>query len=88
MIAQTRAYIQDFAAAYEVATDIEDLVTTMVGKYPHHGNLWSLQFLAASALQYTRNRPDSGGDRAGRRVRSSATSHGITSNHSDGRIND
>jgi glyoxylase-like metal-dependent hydrolase (beta-lactamase superfamily II) len=52
MIAQTRAYIQDFAAAYEVATDIEDLVTTMVGKYPHHGNLWSLQFSAASALQY------------------------------------
>jgi len=52
MIAQTRSYIQDFAAAYEVAKDVEDLVTTMVGKYPHHGNLWSLQFSAASALQY------------------------------------
>ena len=26
MIAETRAYIQDFAAAYEVAKDVEDLV--------------------------------------------------------------
>ena len=52
MIAQTRSYIQDFAAAYEVAKDVEELVTTMVGKYPHHGNLWSLQFSAGSALLY------------------------------------
>ncbi|NQD88101.1 MBL fold metallo-hydrolase [Paenarthrobacter sp. CM16] len=52
MIAQTRSYIRDFAAAYEVAKDVEELVTVMVAKYPHHGNLWSLQFSAASALQY------------------------------------
>lgn len=51
MISQTRSYIKDFAAAYEVAKDFEDLVATMVEKYPHHGNLWSLQFSAASALQ-------------------------------------
>ncbi|NMN98341.1 MBL fold metallo-hydrolase [Antrihabitans stalactiti] len=52
MIAQTRSYIQDFAAAYEVAKDVEDLVTTMVAKYPYHGNLWSLQFSAGGALLY------------------------------------
>jgi hypothetical protein len=51
MIAQTRAYIQDFAAAYEVAKDVVDLVTIMATKYPHHGNLWTLQFSAASAIQ-------------------------------------
>ncbi|MFC7500545.1 MBL fold metallo-hydrolase [Nocardioides sp. GCM10030258] len=51
MIAETRAYIRDFTAAYEVAKDIEGLVTAMVQKYPHHGNLWSLQFSAASVLQ-------------------------------------
>ncbi|GAA5168784.1 MBL fold metallo-hydrolase [Pseudonocardia eucalypti] len=51
MIAQTRAYIQDFAAAHEVAKDILDLVTIMATKYPHHGNLWSLQVSAASAIQ-------------------------------------
>jgi hypothetical protein len=51
MIAQTRAYIEDFAAAYEVAKDVADLVTVMATKYPHHGNLWTLQFSAASAIQ-------------------------------------
>jgi glyoxylase-like metal-dependent hydrolase (beta-lactamase superfamily II) len=51
MIAETRAYIQDFAAAYEVAKDVEDLVTIMATKYPNHGNLWTLQFSAASAIQ-------------------------------------
>jgi glyoxylase-like metal-dependent hydrolase (beta-lactamase superfamily II) len=52
MIAQTRSYIQDFAAAFEVARDAEDLVSIMLGKYPHHGNLWSLQFSAASVFQF------------------------------------
>jgi len=51
MIAQTRAYIQDFAAAHEEAKDIVELVTTMATKYPHHGNLWSLQVSAGLALQ-------------------------------------
>lgn len=52
MIAQTRSYIQDFAGAYEVAKDVDDLVAIMVEKYPHHGNLWSLQFSAGSALLF------------------------------------
>ncbi|WP_211754634.1 MBL fold metallo-hydrolase [Nocardioides gansuensis] len=52
MIAQTRAYIQDFAAAYEVAKNAEDLVAIMTAKYPHHGNLWSLQFSAGSVFQF------------------------------------
>jgi len=51
MIAETRAYIQDFAAAYEVAVDAEDLVRIMSAKYPAHGNLWTLQFSAMSAIQ-------------------------------------
>jgi glyoxylase-like metal-dependent hydrolase (beta-lactamase superfamily II) len=51
MIAQTRSYIQDFAAAYEVADDAEDLVRIMSAKYPGHGNLWTLQFSAMSAIQ-------------------------------------
>ncbi|MER6162661.1 MBL fold metallo-hydrolase [Streptomyces sp. NPDC001868] len=50
MIAQTRAYIQDFAAASEVAKDAEELVATMVEKYPHHGNVWTLQFSAGEAI--------------------------------------
>jgi glyoxylase-like metal-dependent hydrolase (beta-lactamase superfamily II) len=50
MIAQTRAYIQDFAAAFEGAKDVEELVTAMVAKYPHHGNVWTLQFSAANAI--------------------------------------
>jgi glyoxylase-like metal-dependent hydrolase (beta-lactamase superfamily II) len=50
MIAQTRAYIEDFAAACEVAKDAEELVATMVEKYPHHGNVWTLQFSAGEAI--------------------------------------
>jgi glyoxylase-like metal-dependent hydrolase (beta-lactamase superfamily II) len=50
MIAQTRSYVQDFAAAYEVAKDAEDLVAIMTAKYPHHGNLWTLSFSAMSAI--------------------------------------
>ncbi|MFJ2667494.1 MBL fold metallo-hydrolase [Nocardia fluminea] len=50
MIAQTRAYIQDFAAAYQTAKDADDLMATMTEKYPHHGNFWSLWFSATSAI--------------------------------------
>nr|WP_271211276.1 MBL fold metallo-hydrolase [Rhodococcus wratislaviensis]GLK37147.1 MBL fold metallo-hydrolase [Rhodococcus wratislaviensis] len=50
MIAQTRAYIQDFAAAYSVAKDADDLVDIMTAKYPHHGNVWTLQFSAINAI--------------------------------------
>jgi glyoxylase-like metal-dependent hydrolase (beta-lactamase superfamily II) len=51
MIAQTRAYIQDFAAAYEVAKDADDLIATMTAKYPHHGNVWTLWFSATNAIE-------------------------------------
>jgi hypothetical protein len=40
MIAQTRAYIKDFAAAYEVAKDTDELVSAMTAQYPNHGNLY------------------------------------------------
>ena len=56
MIAQTRAYIQDFAAAYEVAKDAEDLVAIMSAKYPYHGNLWTLQFSAIERDRGARRR--------------------------------
>jgi glyoxylase-like metal-dependent hydrolase (beta-lactamase superfamily II) len=51
MIAQTRAYIQDFAAAYEAAKDADDLIAIMTTKYPHHGNFWSLWFSATCAIE-------------------------------------
>lgn len=51
MIAQTRSYIRDFSAAYEVAADADDLVATMTARYPHHGNVWTLAFSAMSAIQ-------------------------------------
>ncbi|MCX2749829.1 MBL fold metallo-hydrolase [Arthrobacter sp. MI7-26] len=50
MISTTRAYIKDFAAAYQDAKDAEELVRVMVAKYPRHGNLWTLQFSAQSAI--------------------------------------
>jgi glyoxylase-like metal-dependent hydrolase (beta-lactamase superfamily II) len=50
MIAQTRSYIQDFAAATKDAKDAEEIVATMVEKYPHHGNIWTLQFSAGEAI--------------------------------------
>ncbi|CAM3704801.1 MBL fold metallo-hydrolase [Smaragdicoccus niigatensis] len=50
MIAQTRSYIKDFAAAYEVAEDADALVSAMTAKYPYHGNLWTLQFSAIGAM--------------------------------------
>ncbi|MGK8486707.1 MBL fold metallo-hydrolase [Nocardia asiatica] len=51
MISQTRAYINDFAATYREARDVEDFVDTMTAKYPHHGNLWTLQYSAINAIQ-------------------------------------
>jgi glyoxylase-like metal-dependent hydrolase (beta-lactamase superfamily II) len=50
MIAQTRSYIQDFAALYEAAKTPDDLVSAMTAKYPHHGNLWTLQFSASRVI--------------------------------------
>lgn len=50
MLAQTRSYIRDFAAAYEVAKDAEDLMAIMKAKYPYHGNFWSLWFSATMAI--------------------------------------
>jgi glyoxylase-like metal-dependent hydrolase (beta-lactamase superfamily II) len=51
MIAQTRAYIQQFAAAYQIAKDAEDLIAIMTEKFPHHGNLWTLWFSAMNAFE-------------------------------------
>ena len=51
MIAQTRAYIQQFAAAYQVAKDAQELIATMTEKFPHHGNLWTLWFSAFNAFE-------------------------------------
>ena len=51
MIAGTRAYINDFAAASTKAKDTDDLVDMMVTKYPDHGNLWTLQRSASAAIQ-------------------------------------
>jgi hypothetical protein len=50
MIAQTRSYIQDFAAAFEVAKDADDLVSIVAAKYPYHGNRWTLEFSALLAM--------------------------------------
>jgi glyoxylase-like metal-dependent hydrolase (beta-lactamase superfamily II) len=51
MIAQTRAYIQQFAAAYQIAKDAEDLIAIMTEKFPYHGNLWTLWFSAINAFE-------------------------------------
>ncbi|MDT2006610.1 MBL fold metallo-hydrolase [Rhodococcus opacus] len=51
MIAQTRAYIKQFAAAYEIAKDAQELIATMQEKFPYHGNLWTLWFSAFNAIQ-------------------------------------
>jgi glyoxylase-like metal-dependent hydrolase (beta-lactamase superfamily II) len=50
MISQTRAYIRDFATAFGGARSPEEIVDQMVAKYPHHGNVWTLQFSAINAL--------------------------------------
>jgi glyoxylase-like metal-dependent hydrolase (beta-lactamase superfamily II) len=50
MISQTRAYIQDFIAAYEVAASVEELVGTMMAKYPNHGGVWNLMFSAGNSI--------------------------------------
>jgi glyoxylase-like metal-dependent hydrolase (beta-lactamase superfamily II) len=52
MIAETRAYLLDYAAAFEVAKDADELVAIMTDKYPHHGNLWTLEFSAMSSMQH------------------------------------
>ena len=52
MIAQTRSYIRDFAAAFEVAETADDLISAMTTKYPYHGNLWTLQFSASSVIDH------------------------------------
>jgi glyoxylase-like metal-dependent hydrolase (beta-lactamase superfamily II) len=50
MIHQTRSYINDFAEAPEIAKTAGDLVSVMTAKYPHHGNLWTLQLSASTAI--------------------------------------
>jgi glyoxylase-like metal-dependent hydrolase (beta-lactamase superfamily II) len=48
MIDETRSYIGAFAEAAKKANDADDLVQVMSDKYPHFGNLWTLQFSARS----------------------------------------
>ncbi|MEW2121184.1 MBL fold metallo-hydrolase [Streptomyces sp. NPDC005474] len=50
MLAETRAYIKDFAAAFESAKNAEELIGVMTAKYPHHGNAWTLMFSAANVI--------------------------------------
>jgi hypothetical protein len=50
MISQTRSYIKDFAASFELAETADDLVAAMTEKYPHHGNLWTLEFSALNVI--------------------------------------
>jgi glyoxylase-like metal-dependent hydrolase (beta-lactamase superfamily II) len=50
MLTQTRSYIKDFAAAYDVAKTADDLIETMTAKYPSHQNLWTLEFSAHSVI--------------------------------------
>jgi glyoxylase-like metal-dependent hydrolase (beta-lactamase superfamily II) len=52
MISQTRAYLLDYIAAYEASEDADELVDIVSAKYPHHGNLWTLQFSAMNSMQY------------------------------------
>jgi hypothetical protein len=33
-----------------VAKDADELVAAVTAKYPHHGNLWTLEFSAISAM--------------------------------------
>jgi glyoxylase-like metal-dependent hydrolase (beta-lactamase superfamily II) len=50
MIAQTRSYIRDFASESENAETVDDLVSAMTAKYPHHESLWTLQFSALNVI--------------------------------------
>ena len=51
MLHQSRTYVQDFATAYVTADDADELIAEMTAKYPHHGNLWTLQFSAQAAVR-------------------------------------
>ena len=47
----TRQYIRDFAEAVQTATSAQDVVDTMVAKYPDRGNLNTLIWSANAAVQ-------------------------------------
>ena len=51
ILAGTRSYIQDFAAASRSLGTAEDIVAAMRAKYPDHGNLTTLHFSANAAVQ-------------------------------------
>jgi len=61
MLHQSRTYIQDFAAAYETVADADELIAAMESKYPHHGNLWTLQFSAQAAVHRRERARNAGG---------------------------
>lgn len=47
----TRGYISDFADAFAAAGDPNEVVAAMQAKYPDHGNLTTLVFSAAAAIE-------------------------------------
>lgn len=51
MIQQTRSYIKEFAVAYDLAKDAQDLIGIMSAKFPYHGNAWTLWFSAFNAIE-------------------------------------
>lgn len=51
MIEQTRSYLRDFKAAFEISAEAEDIVRIMTAKYPNHANPWTLEFSAMNAVQ-------------------------------------
>lgn len=48
-IAETRRYVQDFAEAVRAGGSTQDVVATISSKYPHFGNITTLQISAFAA---------------------------------------
>jgi len=51
VLSGTRAYIQDFAEAYQSSETADEIVAVMRSKYPEHGNLTTLMFSAREAVK-------------------------------------
>lgn len=51
VLSGTRAYIEDFAAAFRSSQTAEEIVATMRSKYPEHGNLTTLMFSAREVIK-------------------------------------
>lgn len=55
MVGQTREYITQFRQVVDRASNAEEVVSVMTSRFPGHGNPWTLQYSAASAMT-ARNR--------------------------------